>query len=359
MPIPIVVTLDLDFQEASEFLFRILYFIYLCVLQLIMPKKNKKATETGHKKATSVKAKRSATATTYTDMDLNGSFLTPSGGTIVSTASSSQPPPPSSDPITGNDTVLAYLQRIDATNQALLKRVDDLESQCINPSMVQATKATLEQGPPTVPIMTHSRQPGHQHSSSNSISSSQAGYPQAVTNSTSSSVPAAQMMQNSHLHDAVIPDVKAIRANPTISLIVFYVAFNSQGYIATGSLQVEDTSAYCTVNHRASASNYQLSNMKRPARDSNPRPQRLEARSLTATPPSPPPTISQSVSHILSSLEAGSRAEATQGKATHKKSGRFNTTDTITAAPELRWPNEGFHGIGGRKRTLYDDLTIH
>ena len=166
--------------------------------------------------------------------------------------------------------MLAYLQRIDATNQALLKRVDDLESQCVNASMVQATKATLEQGPPTVPIVTHSRQPGHQHSSSNSISSSQAGYPQAVTNSTSSSVPAAQMMQNSHLHDAVIPDVNAIRANPTIS---------------------------------------------------------------------------QSVSHILSSLEAGSRAEVTQGKATHKKSGRFNATDTITAVPELRWPNEGFMGL--------------
>ena len=47
-----------------------------------------------------------------------------------------------------------------------------------------------------------------------------------------------------------------------------------------------------------------------------------------------------------------------QGKVTHKKSGRFNTTDTVTAIPELRWPNEGYHGIGGLKRTLYDDLTI-
>ena len=52
-------------------------------------------------------------------------------------------------------------------------------------------------------------------------------------------------------------------------------------------LQVEETSAYCTVNHRASASNYQLSNMKRPARDSNRRSWRLDARTLTATPPSP------------------------------------------------------------------------
>ena len=44
--------------------------------------------------------------------------------------------------------------------------------------------------------------------------------------------------------------------------LLFYVTFNSQGHIATGSIQVEETSAYCTVNHRASASNYQLSNMK-------------------------------------------------------------------------------------------------
>ena len=61
---------------------------------------------------------------------------------------------------------------------------------------------------------------------------------------------------------------------------LFYVAFNSQGHIATGSSQVEETSAYCTVNHQASASNYQLSNMKRPARDLNRRPKRLEVRTL-------------------------------------------------------------------------------
>ena len=64
--------------------------------------------------------------------------------------------------------------------------------------------------------------------------------------------------------------------------LVLYVAFNSQGHIAMGSLQVEETSAYWT-----SASNYQLSNINRPARYSNRRPHRLEARTLTATPPSP------------------------------------------------------------------------
>ena len=69
--------------------------------------------------------------------------------------------------------------------------------------------------------------------------------------------------------------------------LLLYVTFNSQGHIATGSLQVEETSAYCTVNLRALASNYQVFNMKHPARDSNRRPQRLEARTLTTTPPSP------------------------------------------------------------------------
>ena len=86
------------------------------------------------------------------------------------------------------------------------------------------------------------------------------------------------------------PGFKLQPSEVGLDLFVFYVALNSQGYIATGSLQVEETSAYCTVNHRASASNYQLSNMKHPARDSNRQPQRLEARTLTATPPSPLPS---------------------------------------------------------------------
>ena len=68
----------------------------------------------------------------------------------------------------------------------------------------------------------------------------------------------------------------------------FYVAFNSQGHIAMGSLQVEETSAYCNVNHRALPSNYQLSNMKYPARDSNRRPQRLKPRTLNCYTTEPP-----------------------------------------------------------------------
>ena len=277
--------MTLEFEEATTgFLKKIILLCFTVILVTVtMPKRNKKVTDTGYKKTTTGKAKDRNSATASAAMDLNGSFLTPSGGTIVSTVSSPPPHPPNSVPTVGNDAVLAYLQRIDATNQALLKRVNDLESQRVNPTTVPATRATPEQGPSTGPTVPHLTQPGQQPSSVNSLTAPQAAYSQAASHSTGLPDPAVQITQNSHLHDAVIPDVNAIRANPTIS---------------------------------------------------------------------------QSVSQILSSLEAGSRAEAIQGKPTQKKSGRFNATDQVTAVPELRWPNEGFHGIGGRKRTLYDDLTI-
>ena len=52
-----------------------------------------------------------------------------------------------------------------------------------------------------------------------------------------------------------------------------------------GPLWVEEPvhtswSTFCTVNHRALVSNYQLSNMKCPGRDSNRRPQRLKTSTL-------------------------------------------------------------------------------
>ena len=72
--------------------------------------------------------------------------------------------------------------------------------------------------------------------------------------------------------------------------------FNSQGHIVTGSLWVEEPAhtiwaRFCTVNHGASVSNYQLSHMKHPGQDSNRQPQKLKASTQTATPPSPPASI--------------------------------------------------------------------
>ena len=70
------------------------------------------------------------------------------------------------------------------------------------------------------------------------------------------------------------PQYNVCHLNPTcvpmfIFILFFYIAFNSQGHIAMGSLRVEEPvhtswSRFCTVNHRASASNYQLSNMEVP-----------------------------------------------------------------------------------------------
>ena len=73
------------------------------------------------------------------------------------------------------------------------------------------------------------------------------------------------------------------------AVYLFICSFTSRsttrGHIVTGSSQVEETGIYyCTVNHWASASNYQLSNLKHPPQDSNQRPQRLKARTLTTAP---------------------------------------------------------------------------
>ena len=40
-----------------------------------------------------------------------------------------------------------------------------------------------------------------------------------------------------------------------------------------------------------------------------------------------------------------------------KKSGWYSTTDVITALPQLRWVNEGFHAGSGKKRVTYNEFT--
>ena len=70
------------------------------------------------------------------------------------------------------------------------------------------------------------------------------------------------------------------------------------------------------------------------------------------------PNISDAVSRVLASYDQQSRLQAIQGKPhSGKKSGCFNLTDLCTALPEARWPNEGFQS-SGNKRIGYDDLTL-
>ena len=70
-------------------------------------------------------------------------------------------------------------------------------------------------------------------------------------------------------------------------------------------------------------------------------------------------TLSQAVSWIMATYDGHTRMEAFQGKAsTVRCSGRYNTTDIIQAPPENRWANEGFHSGQGKKRVVYDDLSL-
>ena len=69
------------------------------------------------------------------------------------------------------------------------------------------------------------------------------------------------------------------------------------------------------------------------------------------------PSVSEAVSNILASYDSQNKQESTQGKP-HRRSGRYNNYGTVSASPEVRWPNEGFHGSNEKKRLLYDDLSM-
>ena len=71
------------------------------------------------------------------------------------------------------------------------------------------------------------------------------------------------------------------------------------------------------------------------------------------------PMVSQAVSNVLASYDTQLQNQFLQGKqATSRRSGRYNTTDTTIMPPGFRWPNEGYHGAKGKKRAVYDDLTL-
>ena len=70
------------------------------------------------------------------------------------------------------------------------------------------------------------------------------------------------------------------------------------------------------------------------------------------------PSISQAVTQLLATYETQVKTEASQGKTSNKRSGRYNTTDTAHTSPEKRWANEGYLGSQGKKRQAYDDLML-
>ena len=70
------------------------------------------------------------------------------------------------------------------------------------------------------------------------------------------------------------------------------------------------------------------------------------------------PTVNDAVTQLLSHYEQGNGQELIQGKSAPKRSGRYNNTDTSALQPQFRWPNEGFTGGATKKRTAYDDLSV-
>ena len=71
------------------------------------------------------------------------------------------------------------------------------------------------------------------------------------------------------------------------------------------------------------------------------------------------PSISSAVSRLLAQYEDQTRQEVIPGKDPHRrKSGRYNTTETTTVKPDLRWPNEGYVATSQNRKPAYDDLTI-
>ena len=71
------------------------------------------------------------------------------------------------------------------------------------------------------------------------------------------------------------------------------------------------------------------------------------------------PSISSAVSKLLAQYEEQTHQDVVQGKdCMRKKSGRYNTTDTCTVKPELRWPNEGYVSTGATKKPSCDELSL-
>ena len=68
--------------------------------------------------------------------------------------------------------------------------------------------------------------------------------------------------------------------------------------------------------------------------------------------------ISEAVNSLLASYEGNFQSELARGKQNVKKSGRYNTDDSIVTPPHLRWPNEGCYSSNDKKRVTYDELSL-
>ena len=184
---------------------------------LIMTKPRKSPVTTSKKKTTaSARAKNSTRKMRNKEVNLDGSFLTASGRTTVSTGSSLSQNDGSEQP-PQHDAVMAYLKKIDTTNQALLKRVDDIETQRVQAIARQGFHPNLPTDHTNVrtstsDVITMQSVPAMSQPPHTGVMPAPSLQPQ---NTTRQDLPSTQsIQQNSTLHNAVILDLAALRLNP-------------------------------------------------------------------------------------------------------------------------------------------------
>ena len=252
--------------------------------------KRKKVTASARARISTRKVSRQSTK------HLNESYLQQSTPSIVSTV----PQASTSDPTVGKEdpsaTIVAMLNKLSESNQALLNRVESIE-QRQNVDRVQ-----INQMPGSV--STSQREPGL------ALDGMLAGVrPQEVH------------------HRAMAAQGGSRVSFPTLS----GTQTHPQGVMAgLGDPSVSQT----TVR-----SDIQLDGVI----------PTLEALRRA-------PSIATSVSQLLESYEEQARTSL-QGRQA-RKSGRYSTTDIVYTTPEYRWPNEGYHALAGKKKVAYDDLTL-
>ena len=180
-----------------------------------------------------------------------------------------------------SDTILAYLQKIDQTNQSLVKRVNELESnryvssKPIGPwSQMSANHIHSSH----LAQKAHHQSTGPQRPDPTSVSTSNhipcGSLPGPSNHHAHSNLTVGQTITNQHSQfalDGILPSINTLRQNPSVSQSVAEVMATYEN-------------------------------------------------------------------------QAKQEATLGKGPQT-KKSGHFSTTDTITSVSELRWPNEGYHDV--------------
>ena len=263
-----------------------------------MPNTKKIPATNARKRVTASARARINTGRTKRSSDNNGSYIQDMAKETVSTVPSLSSTGPDSGPTstqTSNDAILAYLKRIDDSTKALGERVQAIER-----------NHSIEVTPVRQRLHSHDGDPPNAF-----------GLPAASTG-----------RQNRHSLRFRDPASEGLHSSNTNHQ--FHVPENMSQPLTS---QVGDIPQSSRDPHRDSII---------PGVD-------VLRRN---------PTVSQAVSSVLASYDAQIQNQVLQGKQASKRSGRYNTTDTTTALPEYRWPNEGYHGSKGKKRVLYDDLSL-